>query len=92
MASGVIGGINSVLKAAYSSLPEINPATLSGAIDIVIVEQEDGSLRSSPFHLRFGRFKVLRNPNDRAIKITVNEQLVDFVMKLGETGDRSALS
>ena len=30
--------------------------------------------------------QVLRNPRDRAVKITVNEQLVDFVMKLGSTG------
>ncbi|KAJ1494277.1 lipin, N-terminal conserved region-domain-containing protein, partial [Baffinella frigidus] len=75
-----------LIKGAYSSLPEINAATLSGAIDIVVVEQEDGSLLSSPFHVRFGRWKVLRNPRDRAVKITVNEQLVDFVMKLGSTG------
>jgi len=75
-----------LIKGAYSSLPEINSATLSGAIDIVVVEQEDGSLLSSPFHVRFGRVKVLRNPGDRAVKITVNEQLVDFVMKLGSSG------
>ena len=57
----------------------INPATLSGAIDVVVIEQEDGkifevmlsmsrglnkestgSLACSPFHVRFGKFSLLR--------------------------------
>lgn len=40
---------------------EINPATLTGAIDVVVVEQEDGSLHCSPFHVRFGKLGVLRS-------------------------------
>jgi phosphatidate phosphatase LPIN len=32
---------------------EINAATLTGAIDVIVVEQEDGSFRSSPFHVRY---------------------------------------
>jgi phosphatidate phosphatase LPIN len=75
------------IKGAYSSLPEINGATLSGAIDVLVIQQEDGSLRSSPWYLRIGKYKVLRNPRDRVIKITVNEQLMDFEMKLSSTGD-----
>lgn len=39
---------------------EINSATLTGAIDVVIVQQEDGSFLSSPFHVRFGKTGVLR--------------------------------
>ena len=39
---------------------EINGSTLTGAIDVVVVEQEDGSLRSSPFHVRFGKMGVLK--------------------------------
>ena len=31
---------------------EINAATLTGAIDVIVVEQEDGTLVSSPFHVR----------------------------------------
>mmetsp|Transcript_41865 Transcript_41865/g.132003 ORF Transcript_41865/g.132003 Transcript_41865/m.132003 type:complete len:778 (-) Transcript_41865:51-2384(-) len=82
-----MAGVLGLIKGAYSSLPEINGATLSGAIDILVIEQEDGSLRSSPWHLRIGKYKLLRNPRDRAIKITVNDQLVDFVMKLGSGGE-----
>lgn len=39
----------------------INGATLTGAIDIVIVQQEDGTFLSSPFHVRFGKLGVLRS-------------------------------
>lgn len=40
---------------------EINSATLTGAIDIVVVEQPDGSFTCSPFHVRFGKLGVLRS-------------------------------
>ena len=39
---------------------EINSATLNGSIDVVIVKQADGTLVSSPFHVRFGKIGVLR--------------------------------
>lgn len=40
---------------------EINAATLTGAIDVVVVEQRDGSFTCSPFHVRFGKLGVLRS-------------------------------
>ena len=46
-----------VLKEFYS---EINAATLTGAIDVIVVEQEDGTYKSSPFHVRFGKLGVLK--------------------------------
>lgn len=47
---------------------EINPATLTGAIDVVVVEQEDGSLHCSPFHVRFGKLGVLRS-REKVVRI-----------------------
>ena len=32
-----------------------------GAIDILVVRQEDGSLCSTPFHVRFGKGQILRD-------------------------------
>lgn len=52
-----VGRIFSNVKGFYN---EINAATLTGAIDAVIVQQEDGSYLSSPFHVRFGKLGVLR--------------------------------
>lgn len=39
----------------------LNPATLSGGIDVLVVRQPDGSFRCSPFHVRFGKLGVLRS-------------------------------
>ncbi|KAI4802575.1 LNS2-domain-containing protein, partial [Aureobasidium sp. EXF-8845] len=64
----------------------INPATLSGAIDVIVVEQEDGSLACSPFHVRFGKFSLLR-PSEKKVEFTVNNERRDFPMKLGEGGE-----
>lgn len=38
----------------------INPATLTGAIDVVVIHQEDGSYLTSPWHVRFGKMGVIR--------------------------------
>jgi phosphatidate phosphatase LPIN len=41
----------------------MNPATLSGAIDVIVVEQPDGTLLSTPFHVRFGKYGVFSYEN-----------------------------
>lgn len=74
--------IDSVSK-TWSS---INPATLSGAIDVIVVEHEDGTLNSSPFHVRFGKFQLLR-PSQKKVTLVVNGQLTDIPMKLGDGGE-----
>ena len=40
-------------------MTDINPSTLSGAIDVIVVEGSDGTLSCSPFHVRFGKLKLL---------------------------------
>ena len=67
----------------------INPATLSGAIDVIVVEQvdgnvietslfptaterESGSLACSPFHVRFGKFSLLRPYEKKVTSFDLN--------------------
>jgi phosphatidate phosphatase LPIN len=64
----------------------INPATLSGAIDVIVVEQEDGTLVCSPFHVRFGKFSLLR-PYEKKVEFKVNGAKQEYSMKLGEGGE-----
>ncbi|KAL9000229.1 MAG: hypothetical protein Q9169_001131 [Polycauliona sp. 2 TL-2023] len=64
----------------------INPATLSGAIDVIVVEQEDGSLACSPFHIRFGKFSLLR-PYEKKVEFKVNNVKQHHAVKLGEGGE-----
>lgn len=52
---------------------EINGATLTGAIDVVAVEQPDGSFQCSPFHVRFGKLGVLRS---REKVVSINTLLI----------------
>ncbi|KAI5305696.1 hypothetical protein KEM55_008894, partial [Ascosphaera atra] len=64
----------------------INPATLSGAIDVIVIEQQDGTLACSPFHVRFGKFSLFR-PSDKKVEFCVNGVRQNYAMKLGEGGE-----
>ncbi|KAJ3229554.1 Lipin-3 [Chytriomyces hyalinus] len=70
----------------WGDISTINPSTLSGAIDIVVVRGKDGELACSPFHVRFGKLVLLR-PTEKKVIITVNEKAVDIPMKVGEAGE-----
>ncbi|EYC16384.1 hypothetical protein Y032_0033g2626 [Ancylostoma ceylanicum] len=63
----------------------INPATLSGAIDVIVVEQPDGEYKSTPFHVRFGKYGVFSH-SDKYVDIQINGEEIDLKMKLGESG------
>uniref|UniRef100_G3UAX3 phosphatidate phosphatase n=1 Tax=Loxodonta africana TaxID=9785 RepID=G3UAX3_LOXAF len=64
----------------------LNPATLSGGIDVLVVKQVDGSFRCSPFHVRFGKLGVLRS-REKVVDIEINGEPVDLHMKLGDNGE-----
>jgi len=67
---------------------DLNPATLTGAIDVIVVEQSDGkTFLSSPFHVRFGKSGVALRPKGTTVYIEVNEtQLGELHMKLDDSG------
>ncbi|OWZ18477.1 Lipin [Phytophthora megakarya] len=59
----------------------------SGAIDVVAIQQPDGRLRCSPFHVHFGSLK-LKNDDKPQVSVQVNGQIVTGVrMKLGAAGE-----
>ena len=64
---------------------KMNSSNLSGATDIIMVVQPDGSLRSTPFHVRFGKFQLLKSDGANVI-VTVNGKKTDFKMKVGQDG------
>ncbi|KAF9057891.1 Lipin/Ned1/Smp2-domain-containing protein [Panaeolus papilionaceus] len=74
----------------YKDLPPINPSTLTGAIDVIVIQRpaEDGSteLVCSPFHVRFGKWQVLR-PSEKQVNVFVNGNPIPFAMKIGEAGE-----
>ncbi|XP_059718739.1 phosphatidate phosphatase LPIN3-like [Haemorhous mexicanus] len=65
---------------------DLNPATLSGCIDVIVVRQPDNSFKCSPFHVRFGKLGVLRS-KEKVVDIEINGEPVDLHMKLGDNGE-----
>jgi phosphatidate phosphatase LPIN len=78
--------VRSISGSVSKTWNSINPATLSGAIDVIVVEQEDGTLACSPFHVRFGKFSLLR-PFEKKVEFSVNNVKQNYAMKLGEGGE-----
>ncbi|KAF9450644.1 LNS2-domain-containing protein [Macrolepiota fuliginosa MF-IS2] len=74
----------------YKELPPINPSTLTGAIDVIVIQRPgsggDIELACSPFHVRFGKWQVLR-PSDKNVNVSVNGQPIPYNMKIGEAGE-----
>ena len=78
-------GAVSAISAPYQYYKDINPSTLTGAIDVIVIrrpkvsaEQEgagepsssssdETELVCSPFHVRFGKWQVLR-PADKKVR------------------------
>ncbi|XP_006880734.1 PREDICTED: phosphatidate phosphatase LPIN1 isoform X2 [Elephantulus edwardii] len=77
------GQVFVTVKELYKGL---NPATLSGCIDIIVVRQPNGNLQCSPFHVRFGKMGVLRS-REKVVDIEINGESVDLHMKLGDNGE-----
>ncbi|KAI9254582.1 Lipin/Ned1/Smp2-domain-containing protein [Phascolomyces articulosus] len=81
-----VGRISNLITTVHQFYNDINPATLSGAIDIVVVKQQNGELACSPFHVRFGKLSLLM-PQEKKVEIEINNEVIPYMMKLGEAGE-----
>nr|XP_034978377.1 phosphatidate phosphatase LPIN3 isoform X2 [Zootoca vivipara]XP_034978378.1 phosphatidate phosphatase LPIN3 isoform X2 [Zootoca vivipara] len=79
LAETVLGTVKELYKG-------LNPATLTGCIDVIVVRQPDGSLLCSPFHVRFGKLRVLHS-SEKVVDIEINGEPVNLHMKLGDNGE-----
>jgi len=71
---------------SFTQALDFNQATFSGCVDIMVVQQRDGSLKSTPFHLRLGKLKVLKS-KDKEVKVHVNGFESNLKMRLGDAGE-----
>ena len=69
-----------------SNLLDFNQATLSGCVDSIVIEHDDGTLVASPFHVRFGKLKLLKSAQ-KEVRILVNGDDTGLTMKLGKSGE-----
>ncbi|XP_060628210.2 phosphatidate phosphatase LPIN3 isoform X2 [Anolis sagrei] len=79
----IAGTVFGTVKELYRGL---NPATLTGCIDVIVVRQPDGSFNCSPFHVRFGKLRVLHS-SEKVLDIEINGEPVNLHMKLGDNGE-----
>lgn len=82
--------LRGAVSATYQYYKDINPSTLTGAIDVIVVRRQandgDVHLACSPFHVRFGKLQVLR-PADKKVNVSVNGNPIPFSMKIGDAGE-----
>lgn len=64
-------GAVSAISAPYQYYKDINPSTLTGAIDVIVIRRQtndgDVTIACSPFHVRFGKLQVLR-PAEKKVR------------------------
>ncbi|KAL1546976.1 phosphatidate phosphatase [Salvia divinorum] len=81
-----VGRIGSYIsKSVYTVSGTFHP--FGGAVDIIVVEQPDGSYKSSPWYVRFGKFQGVLKSKEKVVGITVNDAEADFHMHLDSKGE-----
>lgn len=56
-------------------------------MDIIVVQQPDGSFRSSPWYVRFGKFQGMLKTREKVVSISVNGVDAGFHMYLDHKGE-----
>ncbi|CAM6126780.1 unnamed protein product [Calypogeia fissa] len=58
-----------------------------GAVDIIVVQQEDGTFRSSPWYVKFGKFQGVLKRREKKVVVAVNDGDANFHMYLDHKGE-----
>ncbi|GMP44206.1 hypothetical protein CsSME_00013247 [Camellia sinensis var. sinensis] len=74
-----------ITRGVYTVSGPFHP--FGGAVDIIVVEQQDGSFKSSPWYVRFGKFQGVLKTKEKMINISVNGVEADFHMYLDHKGE-----
>ncbi|KAA8494956.1 Phosphatidate phosphatase PAH2 [Porphyridium purpureum] len=71
---------------AVSSALDLNAATLTGAMDVIVVRRADGTLHSTPFHVRFGKLRLLRS-REKLVSVQLDGEPTSLQLTLGSAGE-----
>lgn len=81
----VVGRVGSLIsQGVYSVATPFHP--FGGAVDVIVVQQEDGSYRSTPWYVRFGKFQGVLKGAEKVVTISVNGVEASFHMYLDNSG------
>ncbi|XVE61802.1 hypothetical protein DITRI_Ditri06bG0068500 [Diplodiscus trichospermus] len=82
----VVGKVGSLIsQGVYSVATPFHP--FGGAVDVIVVQQQDGTFRSTPWYVRFGKFQGVLKGAEKVVRITVNGVEADFHMCLDNSGE-----
>ncbi|KAI6698212.1 hypothetical protein NL676_018331 [Syzygium grande] len=82
----VVGKVGSLIsQGVYSVATPFHP--FGGAVDIIVVQQQDGSFRSTPWYVRFGKFQGVLKGAEKIVRIGVNGVEANFHMLLDNSGE-----
>ncbi|KAJ8541086.1 hypothetical protein K7X08_001902 [Anisodus acutangulus] len=80
-----VGRIGSYIGRGVRSVSgNLNP--FGGAVDIIVVKQPDGSLKSSPWYVRFGKIQGVLKARENVVNVSVNGVEAGFRMNLDSRG------
>ncbi|XVE55918.1 hypothetical protein DITRI_Ditri03aG0195700 [Diplodiscus trichospermus] len=81
-----VGRLGSYIsRSVYTVSAPFHP--FGGAVDIIVVEQPDGSFKSSPWYVRFGKFQGVLKRREKVVSIYVNGIEANFHMFLDHKGE-----
>ncbi|KAJ3669163.1 hypothetical protein LUZ60_011113 [Juncus effusus] len=81
----VVGKVGSLIsQGVYSVATPFHP--FGGAVDVIVVQQEDGTYRSTPWYVRFGKFQGVLKGAEKVVSISVNGIEAPFHMYLDNSG------
>uniref|UniRef100_A0A7C9AMV7 phosphatidate phosphatase n=1 Tax=Opuntia streptacantha TaxID=393608 RepID=A0A7C9AMV7_OPUST len=82
----VVGKVGSLItQGVYSVATPFHP--FGGAVDIIVVQQQDGSFRSTPWYVQFGKFQGVLKGAEKVVRINVNGVEANFHMYLDNSGE-----
>ncbi|KAF3442046.1 hypothetical protein FNV43_RR15962 [Rhamnella rubrinervis] len=82
----VVGKVGSLIsQGVYSVATPFHP--FGGAVDVIVVQQQDGTFRSTPWYVRFGKFQGVLKGAEKIVRIAVNGVEANFHMYLDNSGE-----
>ncbi|KAJ1416899.1 hypothetical protein SESBI_17063 [Sesbania bispinosa] len=82
----VVGKVGSLItQGVYSVATPFHP--FGGAVDVIVVQQQDGTFRSTPWYVRFGKFQGVLKGAEKVVRINVNGVEANFHMYLDNSGE-----
>ncbi len=63
-----------------------NPTLVSGAMDILVIKQPNGTYKGTPLRVKFGQWSILK-PKEKEVKFKINDNIINIPIKLNESGE-----